>query len=97
MSRFFGLFIVVTFGFLAGYYTCHKKDLFSFSEASHAVSRPTAPASAVAVPVGFFPDAGAAVRRNNAMVQAVQKASASVVFIGVTQIRIVNNPVFDDP
>jgi serine protease Do len=37
------------------------------------------------------------VRRNNSMVQAIDKASRSVVFIGVTQIKVVNNPFYDDP
>jgi serine protease Do len=37
------------------------------------------------------------VRRNNSMVQAIDKASKSVVFIGVTQIKVVNNPFYDDP
>lgn len=37
------------------------------------------------------------VRRNNSMVQSIDKASKSVVFIGVTQIKVVNNPFYDDP
>jgi len=35
--------------------------------------------------------------RNNILVKAITLASPSVVFIGVTQIRIVRNPLFDDP
>ncbi|OGS37015.1 MAG: hypothetical protein A2293_02115 [Elusimicrobia bacterium RIFOXYB2_FULL_49_7] len=35
--------------------------------------------------------------RRNFLVQAVEKASPSVVFIGVTQIQVVRSPFYDDP
>ncbi|OGJ89854.1 MAG: hypothetical protein A2350_11690 [Candidatus Raymondbacteria bacterium RifOxyB12_full_50_8] len=40
---------------------------------------------------------GPVVRRFNEYVQAIGKASPSVVFIGVTQVRIYANPLFNDP
>lgn len=95
MAKSFSITFLFILSFFAGYYCCHHRDIFGADQPTVPVSRQTLPS--VIQPVSFSPDAGVTPQRNNAIVQAVQKASASVVFIGVTQIRIVNNPVFDDP
>jgi len=57
----------------------------------------TGPKKDAARRVSFSGPAGGSVKRNNAIVQAINKASRSVVFIGVTQIQVYSNPFFNDP
>lgn len=88
----FLFFIIAAFG--GGYYFHHYAEVNLFSKAKVSDSQPAAPESIKPVSFG---SAGDRAERNNAMVQAVDKAARSVVFIGVTQIKIVNNAFFDDP
>jgi len=95
MFRVISFIGAIIISFVAGYFFCRQYDLISTPSPAGSISQRTT--TERVLPVSYVPDSATTPQRNNTIVRAVQKASASVVFIGVTQIRIVNNPFFDDP
>jgi len=94
--RYFLSVLLLILVFLSGLEINHLfPNLFKTSEAHPSVSAPIT--GTYAQPMAFGLGDETRAQRNNAIVQAIQKASASVVFIGVTQIKVINSPFFDDP
>ena len=94
-ALFFTLLLLLAF---SGGYLYHARDGRIPLLSKAANPRPLMPQMASqAVRVAQNPEQDITLQRKNTLVQAIAKASPSVVFIGVTQIRIVSNPLFDDP
>lgn len=95
------LFLVVA-AFAAGYFV-NSLSLFDKRETSSSKTDKSVYASdeekngKLDKQVDFGFGGASDIRRNNSMVKAINQASMSVVFIGVTQIKVVNNQFFDDP
>jgi serine protease Do len=88
---------LLALAFAGGYFIREREGGFPFVKARPNGRLAITPLPAQAVRVALGPDQDVALQRRNALVQAISRASPSVVFIGVTQIRIVNSPLFDDP
>lgn len=95
-------FILIIIAFIAGYFVNLLPNLTDDSSVSTQVENPKSSYSSekeknIDKQVDYGFEDASLIRRNNSMVQAIDKASKSVVFIGVTQIKVVNNPFYDDP
>ncbi len=106
MIRFLKVFLFASFFFFSGWIV-HKQLIINTNEprvdedfAGKTIypqpQRETVNTDSIRK-VNFGIEEQSAISRNNSMVRAINEASKSVVFIGVTQIRVINNPFFEDP